>query len=148
MRVYACYVSAERFACSCSFSHVHVREHRPFCVCFCPWRQHAQSTVALARGIFILLCVGLFIVSQALSQMCTFTALLHPPAWHTYTLLLLFLLLPPLHTHLLQGAAVPKHIGPRTPGGTPSCEVKGCRSLRGKTEGEGAGRLTWDKFYC
>lgn len=39
---------------------------------------YAPSTVALAPGPFISLCAGLFIVSQALSQMCTATA---PPAW-------------------------------------------------------------------
>ena len=44
----------------------------------CHVSPYTPSTVALAPGPFISLCAGLFIVSQALSQMCTATA---PPAW-------------------------------------------------------------------
>ena len=58
---------------------------------------YAPSTVELAPGPFISLCARLFIVSQALSQMCTATA---PPAWlhmlccaTSSSLLLLLLLL-------------------------------------------------------
>lgn len=39
---------------------------------------HPQSTVVLAWGSFISLCAGLFIDSQALTQMC---AVIAPPAW-------------------------------------------------------------------
>ena len=98
---------------------------------------HARCTVALARGIFISLCVGLFIVSQALSQMCNFIAPLYPAAW-VHMICCLFLLLPcspppppPHHTCLLQRAAVSKHMKapphPPTPTSrrTLSCKVSG-----------------------
>lgn len=96
----------------------------------CHVSPHARSTVALAQGVFILLCVGLFIVTRALSQMCNFIALLYPPA-------LVHMTCssppppPPLHTRLLQRAAVSKHIEPKTPGGF--CHV---RSMGSRTREE------------
>lgn len=88
-----------------------------------PVSPYAAGTVALARGIFISLCVGLFIVSQALSQMCTATA---PAAWvHTVGCTSSS----PIHTHMdahVLQRAVP---GPHESMGTLSCKVRG--------EGEG-----------
>lgn len=78
----------------------------------CHVSPYAQSTVALARGIFISLCVGLFIGSQALSQMCTATV---PPAWaYCMLLLLLFLLftnISPSESSYHKTSWPPKHHG-------------------------------------
>lgn len=128
---HACYVrtSAETTARFCPFAHVYVRELKPLlCLCLslskntvrprCHVSPYAQSTVALARGIFISLCVGLFIGSQALSQMCTATV---PPAW-VYGMLLLLL----LFTNISPAeSSYHKTSWPPNTMGTLSCKVRG-----------------------
>lgn len=102
-----------------------------------------ESTVALARGIFILLCIGLFIVNQALSQMCTlFTAPLCPPAW-VHMLGCPFSSSSRTHREQLSPSTLdPEHQGD-------SCPVlKGQGVVRspGGIDGEDAAS-TWDSIY-